>query len=88
LQIRVQGKGVYFYSCGSRKDWNFRVTLSKIANGKGDYNTTTDHIEKLCLYFGCIPNALMTIIPREGYEKKEGKKIKKPAETRAIKQNE
>jgi putative transcriptional regulator len=42
-----------------------RVTISKIANSKGDYNTTTDHIEKLCLYFGCSPNDLMTIIPNE-----------------------
>ena len=47
-----------------------RVTLSKIANSKGDYNTTTDHIEKLCLYFGCSPNDLMTIIPvKKGKEK-------------------
>jgi len=49
-----------------------RVTLSKIANSKGDYNTTTDNIEKLCLYFACTPNDLMTIIPKEG--KKEQKK--------------
>jgi putative transcriptional regulator len=69
-----QGKGGHFYSCGSRKDWNFRVTLSKIANSKGDYNTTTDHIEKLCVYFGCTTNDLMTIIPEEREEKKEGKK--------------
>jgi putative transcriptional regulator len=40
-----------------------RVTLSKIANSKGDYNTTTDIIERLCLYFGCTPNDLMTISP-------------------------
>jgi len=51
-----------------------RVTLSKIANSKGDYNTTTDNIEKLCLYFACTPDDLMTIIPEEG--EKEQKKIK------------
>lgn len=49
-----------------------RVTLSKIANSKGDYKTTTDNIEKLCLYFVCTPNDLMTIIPEEG--EKEQKK--------------
>jgi len=39
-----------------------RVTLSKIANSKGDYNTTTDTIEKLCLYFECAPNDLISIV--------------------------
>jgi len=39
-----------------------RVTLSKIANSKGTYNTTTDIIERLCLYFGCTPNDFMTIM--------------------------
>lgn len=51
-----------------------RVTISKIANSKGDYNTTTDHIEKVCLYFECTPNDLMTIIPVEGEGKKKKKK--------------
>ena len=51
-----------------------RVTLSKIANSNRDYNTTTDNIEKLFLYFACTPNDLMTIIPEEG--EKEQKKIK------------
>jgi Predicted transcriptional regulator len=52
-----------------------RVTISKIANSKGDYNTTTDHIEKLCLYFECTPNDLMTIVPEEkGESKRKGKK--------------
>ena len=40
-----------------------RVTLSKIANSKGEYNTTTDIIERLCLYFSCTPNDFMTIVP-------------------------
>lgn len=43
-----------------------RVTLSKIANSKGEYNTTTDIIERLCLYFSCSPNDLLTIIPEQG----------------------
>ncbi len=38
-------------------------TLSRIANSKGDYHTTTLQIEKLCRYFGCTPNDLITIIP-------------------------
>jgi len=51
------------------------VTLSNIANSKGDYNTSTDIIEKLCLYFGCSPNDLMTIIFDEKEErKKRGRK--------------
>ena len=52
-----------------------RVTLSKIGNSKGDYNTTSDIIEKLCLYFGCTPNDFMTIVPEEkrGEKRKGGK---------------
>ena len=53
-----------------------RVTISKIANSKGDYNTTTDHIEKLCLYFECTPNDLMTIIPEKNGEGKKREKKK------------
>jgi hypothetical protein len=46
-----------------------------IENALHFYNTTTDHIEKLCLYFGCSPNDLMTIIPEEKEErKKRGRK--------------
>ncbi len=40
-----------------------RNTLSRIANSRGDYNTTTDNIEKLCIYFDCTPNELMIIVP-------------------------
>ena len=47
------------------------VTLSNIANSKGDYNTSSDIIEKLCLYFGCTPNDLMTIVPEEGEGRKK-----------------
>jgi putative transcriptional regulator len=38
-------------------------TLSRIANSKGDYHTTTLQLEKLCRYFKCTPNDFMTIIP-------------------------
>ncbi|WAC06666.1 MAG: helix-turn-helix transcriptional regulator [Thermodesulfobacteriota bacterium] len=49
-----------------------RVTLSKIAHSKGNYKPNTEIIEKLCLYFECTPNDLMTIIPEE---KRGGKKL-------------
>ena len=49
------------------------VTLSSIANSKGDYITNTDIIEKLCLFFECTPNDLMTIIPEEKRGKKKVK---------------
>lgn len=39
-----------------------RTTLSKIANSRGDYSTRTECIEKLCRFFGCSPEELMTII--------------------------
>ena len=42
-----------------------RVTLSKIANSKGDYNTATDLLERLCLYFGCTPNDLMSLVSEQ-----------------------
>ena len=29
-----------------------RTTLSKMANTRG-YNTTTDNLDRLCVYFGC-----------------------------------
>lgn len=28
-------------------------TLYRIANSKGNYNTTTDNLEKLCRFFNC-----------------------------------
>lgn len=37
-------------------------TLSKLASKKG-YHTSSVNIEKLCYYFACTPNDLMTIIP-------------------------
>jgi putative transcriptional regulator len=40
-----------------------RTTLSKIANSKGEYKTSSEIIEKLCKYFECTTDELMTIIP-------------------------
>ena len=45
-----------------------RATLSKIANSKGDYKTSSDNIEKLCIYFDCTLDQLMTIIPDSSVE--------------------
>jgi len=39
-----------------------RSTLSRIANNRG-YGTQVEIIEKLCRYFNCSPNDLMTIVP-------------------------
>ena len=41
-----------------------RVTLGQIANKKG-YSTSTNNIEKLCKYFNCTPNDLISIYPDE-----------------------
>lgn len=35
-----------------------RATLNRIANIPG-YNTTTDNLDALCLYFGCTPGELL-----------------------------
>lgn len=40
-----------------------RVTLSKIANSRGDVSVKSEYIERLCRYFDCSPNDLMTILP-------------------------
>jgi len=47
----------------SEKTGISRTTLSKISNSKGAYKTNSDNIEKLCKYFGCSTNDLMTIVP-------------------------
>ena len=39
-----------------------KPTISKIASKRG-YYTSTENIEKLCIYFDCTPDELMTIIP-------------------------
>jgi putative transcriptional regulator len=40
-----------------------RITLYRMANPKGDFSTRTEYIEKLCGYFGCSCDDLMTILP-------------------------
>lgn len=46
-----------------------RQTLSHVASKRG-HNVTAEIIEKLCRYFKCTPNDLMTIVPdpEEGEE--------------------
>ncbi len=39
-----------------------KVTLSRISSQRG-YNTTTDNIDKLCVYFGCSVAQLMEHVP-------------------------
>lgn len=41
-----------------------RVTLSKMVNQRG-YGTLTDHLDKLCSYFGCRIEQLAEHIPDE-----------------------
>lgn len=41
-----------------------RVTLSKMVNQRG-YGTLTDHLNKLCAYFGCRIEQLAEYIPDE-----------------------
>ncbi len=42
-----------------------RQTLSHVASKRG-HNVTAEVIEKLCRYFKCSPNDLMTIVPDPG----------------------
>jgi len=41
-----------------------RITLSKMAS-KDNHNASAKIIEKLCSYFDCTPNDLISIIPDE-----------------------
>jgi len=41
-----------------------RITLSKMAS-KNNHNACAKIVEKLCCYFECTPNDLMSIIPDE-----------------------
>jgi len=41
-----------------------RVTLSKMVNQRG-YGTLTDHLDKLCTYFGCRLEELAEHIPED-----------------------
>jgi putative transcriptional regulator len=44
-----------------------RPTLSRILNQKG-YNTTTDNIGKLCVFFDCRVEDLLEYVPEENSE--------------------
>lgn len=39
-----------------------RVTLSKMVNQRG-YSTLTDHLDRLCCYFGCRLDELAEYVP-------------------------
>jgi len=54
-----------------------RNTLYRMANSKGDFSTKTEYIEKLCTYFNCTPNDLMTIVSdkSDGGEQGEGEEV-------------
>lgn len=41
-----------------------RVTLSKMANQRG-YNTVTDNLDKLCIYFDCEISELVEFVGTE-----------------------
>jgi len=41
-----------------------RPTLSRIANQRG-YSTTTDVLDKLCVYFGCVLGDLAEVVLNE-----------------------
>lgn len=44
-----------------------RVTLSKMVNQRG-YGTLTDHLDRLCAYFGCRIEQLAEFIPDDPAE--------------------
>lgn len=48
-----------------------RVTLSKMVNQRG-YGTLTDHLDKLCAFFGCRIEQLAEYIPDSEVVKKSG----------------
>jgi len=54
------------YEDVSRATGISKPTLSKIASRRG-YVTSTSIIEKLCQYFECSCNELITIIPDEKF---------------------
>jgi putative transcriptional regulator len=39
-----------------------RMTLSKMINRRG-YSTTTDHLDRLCVYFGCSLEEIAEHVP-------------------------
>ncbi len=41
-----------------------RVTLSKMINRRG-FSTSTEHLDKLCAYFGCQIEELVEFVPND-----------------------
>ncbi len=58
---RRENRNITYREISSRTGIS-KVTLSKIARKPG-YNTAVSIVEKLCLYFKCSPNDLITIVP-------------------------
>lgn len=58
------------------------ATVSRIANSRGRFHTTTLQIEKLCRYFGCTPNDLITLLPDPPADDKPAGKKKAKAKTK------
>ncbi len=58
---RRENRNITYREISSRTGIS-KVTLSKIARRPG-YNTAVSIVEKLCLYFKCSPNDLITIVP-------------------------
>lgn len=48
----------------SRETGVSKITLSRINSQRG-YNTTTDNIGKLCKFFACPVEKIMTYVPDE-----------------------
>lgn len=48
-----------------------RVTLSKMVNQLG-YGTLTDHLDRLCQFFGCTLGELAEFVPNPEFEKFKG----------------
>ncbi len=48
-----------------------RMTLSKMINRRG-YSTTTDHLDRLCAYFGCTLDDVAEYVPEAPTEQMSG----------------
>ncbi len=58
---RRENRNITYREISSRTGIS-KVTLSKQGRRPG-YNTAVSIVEKLCLYFKCSPNDLITIVP-------------------------
>ncbi len=66
---RRENRNITYREISSRTGIS-KVTLSKIARKPG-YNTAVSIVEKLCLYFKCSPNDLITIVPDLSEEQRQ-----------------